>query len=66
MRIKKFRLAEGLILAFMAAGTIVASTADWQSPDPLSHESVPFGYLAALVELVLAAWLTRGAIRGRV
>jgi hypothetical protein len=70
LRIKKFRLAEAAVLVFMAVGTIVGSTLDWQTAQSGQSTtslglSVPAAYLAALGELALAFWLGRDAIRRR-
>jgi hypothetical protein len=70
MRIKKFRLAEAMALAFLATAGIVGATSDWhsalagQNATPLGM-SVPTAYLAALGMFVLAFWLARDAIRRR-
>lgn len=70
MRIKKFRLAEAMALAFLATAAIVGATADWrsalagQNATPLGM-SVLAAYLAALGMFVLAFWLARDAIRRR-
>jgi hypothetical protein len=70
MRIKKFRLAEAMALAFLATTAIVGATADWRSALAGQNEtplgmSVPAAYLAALGMFVLALWLARDAIRRR-
>jgi hypothetical protein len=70
VRIKKFRLAEAIALAFLATAAVVGATADWksalagQNATPLGM-SVPAAYLAALGMFVLAFWLARDAIRSR-
>ncbi len=70
MRIKKFRLAEAMALAFLATGGVVGATSDWmsarvgQNATPLEM-SVPAAYLAALGMFALAFWLARDAIRSR-
>jgi hypothetical protein len=70
VRIKKFRLAEAMALAFLATTAIVGATSDWQtasagrSATPLGM-SVPAAYLFALGAFALAFWLARDAIRRR-
>ena len=70
VRIKKFRLAEAMALAFLATTAIVGATADWrsalagQNATPLGL-SVPAAYLFALGAYALALWLARDAIRRR-
>ena len=70
MRIKKFRLAEAMALAFLATTGVVGATSDWisaragQNATPLGF-SVPAAYLAALGMFALAVWLARDAIQRR-
>ena len=70
MRIKKFRLAEAVALAFLATVAIVASTSDRlrAAERPIASPlglSVGAGYILALVLFALAFWLARDAIRRR-
>jgi hypothetical protein len=70
VRIKKFRLAEAVALAFLATSAVVGATSDWraaqagQNATPLGM-SVPAAYLFALGAFALAFWLARDAIRHR-
>jgi hypothetical protein len=69
MRIKKFRLSEGVGLIMMSVALVVASTSDLLAARSgaiaPTEMSVPAGYLAAAVCFIGGLALTRNAIERR-